>query len=226
MQPATKLYEQSTEKRGWIVKQLTLIAEAKGAAVTPARLRLNSEDLMDIPAEALQQAFVRVRKELDWYPQVSQIREMALGKPQDNLEAGASKAWDDVQKFLRKWGWNPLPVWSVRARDICPPSFDERTERAIRCVGGLKAIEYADEKTFSFMKRDFMAEWIRFEAAEKQPSALLASAVQEFKQLVESSNMAITAEKESGTKSKRQLTDAEIEARRKELAHQAKVMQG
>lgn len=208
--------------RRWVISELTVLAEAFGETVSEQRLAINAADLLDIPQETLREVFIRSRRELKWYPKVAELREMALGKPQDNLEAGASKAWDDVQKFLRKWGCNPLPVWS-HGKEIYPPAFDERTERAMRCVGGLKAIEYADEKTFGFMKRDFMTEWIRFDAAERQPSALLPS--KEIKQLAEATDMEKAVEVALEVKALRPpMTDAEIEARRKELAHQAKVM--
>src|SRR5579864_5008278 len=66
------------EQLGWIIDQLTLAAVAKGQAYTPERLRINAGDLIDVPQDALTLAFARVRKDLDYLPQVSEIRRFAL----------------------------------------------------------------------------------------------------------------------------------------------------
>src|ERR1700733_1658686 len=149
---------------GWIVDQLTVLAVALDVQLTPQRMQIYAEDLAELSLDELQMAFVRARRE--WsrtgvFPTLSELRDLAGAGAKDRRLVEAQLAWDRVQSFLVEWGVNPLPLWS-QGKVINPPRLDERTDYALRRVGGLWAVnavqvgESADPRALSFIRKEFV----------------------------------------------------------------------
>jgi hypothetical protein len=83
---------QRAERLGWIIDQLSIAAMAKGQVFTPERLRVNAEDLIDIPQGALLIAFQRARRELEFAPGVADIRRFAIAEEEGD-RPGVELAW-------------------------------------------------------------------------------------------------------------------------------------
>src|SRR5215469_15594360 len=55
-----------------IIQQLTILAEALGETMTPARLKIYAADLVDLTAEQLAVAFNRARRERRFFPKIEE----------------------------------------------------------------------------------------------------------------------------------------------------------
>ena len=109
-----------------------------------------------------EQGFQRCIRECRRYPSIAEMLEKFGVDERIQNELGGHDAWEKVQKSLRKWGVDRLPLYQ-RGKSIYPPPFDERTEHAIRAVGGLHRINSATDHDFGFIQRDFLAAWEQYE---------------------------------------------------------------
>jgi hypothetical protein len=147
----------------------------KDVKVEKQRLQMYVEDLRDLPRERLEQAFVRARRELVYFPQIAELRKLAGEGPveEKRLESvGANAAWEEVLVYVEKHGTDSMPVY-VRGKGLVPPPpLPPRTVYALRRIGGLMALRDLAEDKFPFLLRDFVAGWNEFPLAADQPAAL------------------------------------------------------
>jgi hypothetical protein len=157
-QSADKLQISMPEKRRelqlWLIDKLTILAEAFGQDLTDARLRLYAEDLSELTRQQLEIAFVRVRQELKFFPQISELRELAGAKSEDLRKVEAAAAWNYSLDYLRKWGVDRMPVYSGGKR-IDPPPLLPQVEYALRRIGGLPGLNQITAESRPFMQKDF-----------------------------------------------------------------------
>lgn len=125
------------------------------------------ENLNDLPALQLRQAFARAPKECEKFPSVVELRRLATGgtKPERSVEAQA--AWDEVMRYVKQHGVERMPVY-VRGKGLMdPPALSPEIEYALRRIGGLQALRGPDMDTaFPFLMRDFCAAFIEAPVAD------------------------------------------------------------
>jgi hypothetical protein len=130
--------------------------------VTPQRLRIYAKDLAaDLTREQVQTAMVRARRELKWFPKISELREMAGVKAEDLRKVEAEAAWDYANKYLRKFGVDLLPTFCNGK--LCDPP--NRIDYALRRIGGLRGLNQITEQSRPFVFKDFC------EAYQQSPMA-------------------------------------------------------
>jgi hypothetical protein len=173
--PSSMPEEKRAERLGWIIDQLATAAIAKGQTHTPERLRINAEDLIDIPQADLAAAFDQARRELDYVPQVSELRRLALADESGKLDAETRAAWDVLLRFVDKWcRWNDGyfdgesgHVVSARVEEGAP-QLPQRIVDTVRRTGGWAVYLRMEPRDFPFQQKRFFDEykaWIRVEHA-------------------------------------------------------------
>src|SRR6266704_459768 len=83
-----------SEILGWLVEQLTILAEALGEAMTPARLKIYAADLADIGQAQLAVSLQRARRECRFFPKIAELRDLAGASPKQERDAEMRKAWE------------------------------------------------------------------------------------------------------------------------------------
>lgn len=89
-------------------------------------------------------------------PTIAEIRKRA-GM---NVQYAAYAAWDEVQNLLRRHGRNPA-YWGPNT-----PKLDERTQYAVRAVGGLERINSATDENWGFIHKAFIEAYEHYEGVE------------------------------------------------------------
>jgi hypothetical protein len=147
---------------GWIIEQLTMAAIAKGQVYTAERLRINAEDLIDIPQQALAAAFVRARKELDFVPGVSELRRLAGEDGKVNIDAEARAAWEMLEVFVRRYvdcdpfgSYGPEHGWYPKTYPLLSGRITDTVNRS----GGWRAYKTMTDEQFPFQQRRFYDEY-------------------------------------------------------------------
>lgn len=148
------LPEKPRELRLWLIDQVTILAEAFGEELTDARLRLYAQDLSEVARPQLEIAFGRARRELKFFPKISELLEMAGAKPEDARKVESDAAWNHALDYLRKWGVDRMPVYSGGKR-IDAPMLPPRIEYALRRVGGLWGLNQITSESRPFVQKDF-----------------------------------------------------------------------
>jgi hypothetical protein len=174
--------------RLWLVDELTILAEALGESgekVSPERLRIYAGDLADLDQRQLEIAFRRARRELKFFPKISELRELAgVPKQEQCNEAEAYSAFQAVIRHLKRNGIDA----GVR-------SLTWRLQYAVRQCGGLATFNNRlADKTFPFLQRDFCEAYARAPIAEIT-SAQLSSSLG-LKQLADRESFAGRVERE------------------------------
>lgn len=170
---------QRAERLCWIIDQLTMVAIAKGQTYTAERLRINAEDLIDIPQDALALAFARARRELDYLPQVSEIRRLALVDEAGRLDGEMRAAWDVLIDFVAKYVGNDVHGVFGPEHGWYPKSYPTMSDRildTVRRTGGWKAYKCMTQKDLPFVQKRFFEEYTAWTAVERvDASKLIAS---------------------------------------------------
>jgi hypothetical protein len=148
------LPEKPRELRLWLIDQVTILAEAFGEELTDARLRVYAQDLSELARPQLEIAFGRARRELKFFPKISELLELAGAKPEDARKVEADAAWNHALNYLRKWGVDRMPVYSGGKR-IDAPTLPPRIEFALRRVGGLWGLNQITSESRPFVQKDF-----------------------------------------------------------------------
>lgn len=149
---------QRGERLAWIIDQLSIAAIAKGQAFTTERLRINAEDLIDIPKEALAAAFSKARRELDYPPGVAELRRFALADDEGKINAEMRAAWDVLIKFVDKWArWNSF--YSQAHIESGAPTLPQRITDSVRRSGGWAAYLGMEPDDFPFVQKRFFEEY-------------------------------------------------------------------
>ena len=175
------LGQQRAERLGWIIDQLSLAAVAKGQGITPERLRINAEDLVDIPQDALLVAFAKARRELDYLPGVSEIRRLAMVDEGSKLDAETRSAWDLAVDFVAKYvsndvegnygpehGWHGTIVINGKVkRKARYPQLPQRILDVVRRTGGWKQYKLMSENDLPFQQKRFFDEYKAWAAVEQ-----------------------------------------------------------
>jgi hypothetical protein len=149
------LPEKPRELRLWLIDQVTILAEVFGEELTDARLRVYAQDLSELARPQLEIAFGRARRELKFFPKISELLEMASAKPEDARKVEADAAWNHALDYLRKWGVDRMPVYSGGKR-IDAPTLPPRIEYALRKIGGLRSLNQITTDSRPFVQKDFI----------------------------------------------------------------------
>jgi len=219
------------EQLGWIIDQLTLAAVAKGQAYTPERLRINAGDLIDVPQDALTLAFARVRKDLDYLPQVSEIRRFALADEGGRLDGEMRAAWDVLIRFVGRYvdcnmygifgpefGWHPRSY----------PKLSDRILDVVRRTGGWKVYKCMTDADFPFVQKRFFEEYASWVAVEQVASGKLLTERPRLRLIAKSMDIPKTEMQTEPTEQQvaikkvpEPLTEAQLRDRREMLRQQA-----
>src|ERR1039458_6333200 len=122
-----------SELLGWLIEQITILAEAMGEVLTPARLQIYAADLADLNRCQLETAFTRARRECRFFPKISELRELAGVAAKDTRNVEAEAAWKWATDYLHKWGVDLMPMYSGGTR-IEAPDLPRRIAYALRRI--------------------------------------------------------------------------------------------
>lgn len=75
-QPCAQLSKSLPKDTVWILAELGKIAVLMGEQVSPERLSLTLDELVDIPPDILRKAFAVARHECKWFPKPAEIFEI------------------------------------------------------------------------------------------------------------------------------------------------------
>jgi hypothetical protein len=114
-----------------------------------------AQDLSELARPQLEIAFGRARRELKFFPKISELLELASAKPEDARKVEADAAWNHALDYLRKWGVDRMPVYSGGKR-IDAPMLSPRIEYALRKIGGLRCLNQITTKSRPFVQKDFI----------------------------------------------------------------------
>jgi hypothetical protein len=177
--------QQRAEQLGWIIDQLTMAGIAKGQSYGQERLRINAEDLIDIPREALAIAFGKARRELDFMPGVSEIRRLALADEAGQTDAAMRASWDVLIAFVGKYvgsdcegnygpehgSWGPVRS-AGKDMPAAYPVLEQRILDIVRRTGGWRQYKCMSEKDYPFQQRRFFEEYRAWVATERALPAI------------------------------------------------------
>jgi len=138
----------------WIGEQLTILGEAMGEPMTPARLQIYAADLADLETSQLETAFGRARRELKFFPKIAELRDLAGVAAKDTRNVEAEAAWKWANDYLRKWGVDLMPIYSNGTRTEAP-TIPPRIAYALRRIGDLRGLNQVTAESRPFMFRDF-----------------------------------------------------------------------
>jgi|SRR5579863_7832640 len=162
-QPSTPLFR-------WIGEQVTILAEAFGEPMTPQRLKVYAGDLSDLDRRQLEQAFIRGRRELKFFPKIAELRSLAGKSQEQQQDAEARKAWDATMKFMEKYvsndvygNFGPEHGWYPRRY----PTLSERILATVRRTGGWKIYKCMSNDDFPFVQKRFFEEYTAWAAVEQ-----------------------------------------------------------
>jgi hypothetical protein len=97
------------------------LAVSKGQPVTHERLIVNARDLADIPQPVMAHVFDQARKELDYLPQVPELRRLAGARREQADAQEQDAAWMWVLEYLHKHGVEGRTYREFAARTVeCP----------------------------------------------------------------------------------------------------------
>jgi hypothetical protein len=221
------------ERLGWIIDQLSMAAIAKGQTLTPERLRINAEDLIDIPKDVLTVAFGKARRELDFVPGVAEIRRLAGVAEEGTVDAEARAAWEMLELFVKRYvdcdvygNYGPEHGWYPKTY----PLLSERIIGTVRRTGGWATYKLLTDESFPFQQKRFFEEYKVYSLVQPftdagkllvmQPRKELAAAPTEPKSLKAAQPITQTAIKPVSPEP----TEAELHDRREMLRQQAEAM--
>lgn len=182
----------------------------------------------EIGFDAFSAALVQAVRETDFFPVVSKIRQCAGTLKKQQEVSGAEAAWLYLQQWIKKW-----PDYGENVgRSKKAPQLPHRIAHAARLAGGLAAIEWATDESLPFRRRDFIEAWKNYAHTEAEYNSLQLEAPIDLKLLrspeaQESADIPLKKLAEvcvMPSKPKplpRELTDAEIEDRKRMLKQQA-----
>lgn len=149
-----------------LLKNVVRLAAAWNEPMPEARQAMYVENLMDLDRSSLEQAFRRAVQEGEKFPSIADLRKLAAGEMKQSVEAMA--AWDAVQRYVREYGVERMPVY-VRGKGLVdPPPLPARIEYALRRIGGLQALRAGgQDEAFPFLLRDFCAAFAEAPVAEE-----------------------------------------------------------
>ncbi len=136
---------------GWVIDQLTILAEAFGTPMTAARLKIYTANLADLTRDALAQAVARALRECKFFPAVAELRELASAKRSDLEAIKAEADWQQAVNWVRHC-WHP-----DLGRNRNAPELPARIEYALRSIGGPYRVFMRTIENEAFLRRDFIA---------------------------------------------------------------------
>jgi hypothetical protein len=143
-----------------------------GETLTPARLTVYAEELVDLSQAQLQHAFWRARRELRFFPKIAELRELAgLGSPKEQSDAEALRAWETAIEFADKWiQADPFGKYEidggVRGQ---PPVLASRILSSVRRCRGWRAFKCRTPEDEPFLRKDFLEAYRIADIAENVP---------------------------------------------------------
>ena len=116
MQGSSKRSANGLEHLDWINNEITTMAEAFGERLTEERQEIYCAGLAEFPQNRLDVAFRRARYELNWFPKLAELRELAgiVSGASNDGRPGPEEAWARMPKGERVE--NDSVVWCEEER--------------------------------------------------------------------------------------------------------------
>jgi len=132
-------------------------AQGKEPAVTgetaPILAALWSEELADIPTEALDSVFKATIRTSKWFPTIADIRAQADSAQQTNCE----DEWQAVLDYVRDWEWGDGPGGLLPGA----PRLSVELDHAVRAAGGIRRLSECTREELVWAKKEFVADRTR-----------------------------------------------------------------
>jgi hypothetical protein len=113
-----------------------------------------------------------------FFPTVAEVSASCGIDPEKIADAEANQAFEAVMSFMRSYGTNPAVNRVCKGRDekgnliFEYPQLSERTERALRRVGGFEALMGTSPGDQNFRRDEFVAAYKDFEYLQNAPLTL------------------------------------------------------
>ena len=213
----------------WIAEQVTILAEAFGESITCERLKIYAGDLADIGHGPLENAFMRARQECRFFPKIAELRDFAVGKPEDLAKVEAEAAFEFTLNYLREWGVDLSPRFQGGEWQYAP-ALPARVEYALRRIGGLRGLNNLTYEARPFAFKEFV-EAFKLAPLSEQICPRLHTALpalkSQIKQMSAGGKHATIARPRSVINAKSiptPLSDTQIRGRRELLKQQASLL--
>jgi hypothetical protein len=154
-----------------------MLATAMGESVGGERLAIYADDLCDLPTEQVATALRRARRELRFFPRISELRELAgeyVESPQKSRETEAILAFDKVMAYVRKFVSNdPEGNYGPQFGSFSDyPTLPQRDEDVVRRTGGWKIYKCLDVGDYPFQQKRFCEAYLAWTPATSGPPEL------------------------------------------------------
>lgn len=176
-----------------LARWMATFGEAFNQSVTKERIAIYHQVLgAELTAEQLERACERALRSCRFFPTIAEIRELARHdeKRQVEQETGrdcldAERAWDELLKYIHRWGADLIPVCHGRAADgqlimETPEPLTPEIAWAVKQCGGYRCIAEADQEKMHFLREDFLKHYIR----HRETAALRAPTREEARRLL------------------------------------------
>jgi hypothetical protein len=141
------------------------LAEAYSVEVTESKVAIYTELLSDLSPEDLDTCCRAAAKICRFFPTPADIRAQLKMTQADAVTLEAERAWDALQKRIADFYCDESGIEYPRYQGgqvIHPPRLDSATEYAMRQCGGRYAIEYGPKENTHFVRKDFIAAYVRY----------------------------------------------------------------
>lgn len=151
-----------------LAKWLAIFSEMCDKPVSEILAEVYGRALRDLTVEQLEAACIAVVRthQAGRLPLPGDILAKVEGAKGDVKQLEAERAWQELQYSFVDWGYDESTGWFTRkfhnGEFQDHPEFCAAIEYAVRQCGGLGAVIYCADKNFPFVRRDFIAAYMRY----------------------------------------------------------------
>lgn len=139
-----------------------------GHEISELLAQVYARALADLTVEQLEAACIAVVRthQAGRLPLPGDILAKVRGADEDAKLLEAERGWEQLQYSFVDWGFDESTGWFMRkwrgGEAEKHPGFSDAIEYAVRQCGGLQAVIYCSDKNFPFVRRDFIAAYVRY----------------------------------------------------------------
>lgn len=151
-----------------LAKWLGIFSEMCRLEVSELLAKVYAEALKHLTAQQLDAACVAVARthQAGRLPLPGDILAKVELANQDAKQLEAERAWEALQRQITMWGFDESRGWFMARYEgrklYYAPEISDATDYALRQCGGLRAVIDCTDKSFPFMRKDFMAAYTRY----------------------------------------------------------------
>jgi hypothetical protein len=143
-----------------------ILGENYRVELSPTLPEIWAEALKDMSIEQFELACLTHLRASRFFPTVADIRLAGTAEEGDLRQLEAERAWEALQRQVSRWTYEESRGWfyprHAGGKVEYAPEFSEAIEYAIRQCGGLHSVVYCTTDRFPFLRKDFLAAYMRY----------------------------------------------------------------